>query len=135
MSCTVTCGALNSLRDSCKRNACIAGLGLCQLQSDYDGGSCLDYCCPTNDGAIAGIVISLLVCIAGCVYYFCFRQRTQKVEQPSTTQAAETGNASPAAPKTSEASDRLGKLKKMHDDGFISQEEYDKKRTEILGEL
>ena len=64
MTCTLTCGAFNSMLDECRNNPCIAVV------------KGLDYCCPTNGGAIAGLVIGILVfCIASCVgcWFCCFR--------------------------------------------------------------
>ena len=78
--CTLDCGAFRTMREACKDDPCLAKL--CG-QSD-----CMDWCCPPDNGMIAGVAIGVLValalCIACCVWCCCCRNKqTIVVQQPT----------------------------------------------------
>ena len=67
--------------------------------------------------------------IAENIIFHSTRPQTQYVQQPYAAPPA------PAPSYSTEATERLAKLKEMRDKNFITEEEYQKKRQEIIGRL
>ena len=74
--CTLECGSLRTMRDECAEDHCLALDPNCPARKD-----CLEWCCPSNDAAVYGIIIGVILavigCIAACIYCCC-----KKKEQP-----------------------------------------------------
>ncbi len=68
--------------------------------------------------------------IAESIIFHATRPQVQYVPQPYVA-----APQAPAAPYSVEAAERLEKLKEMRDKNFITEDEYQKKRQEIIGRL
>ena len=60
---------------------------------------------------------------------------TETVDDTDREAASETGDASAAAPATSDPLDQIGKLADLHAQGILTDEEFEAKKTELLGEI
>jgi ABC-type transport system involved in cytochrome bd biosynthesis fused ATPase/permease subunit len=64
------------------------------------------------------------------------RYNEQKEAQEATTAAIEAATAQQVlAPSPESAADRIRDLKQLHDDGLITDDEYEQKRKDIVDEM
>ncbi len=62
-----------------------------------------------------------------------FQQPVQPAPQPAAAQPAPAPQSAPAQAAAEDPYEKLGKMKKLLDDGIISQEEFDEAKKKVLG--
>jgi ABC-type transport system involved in cytochrome bd biosynthesis fused ATPase/permease subunit len=81
------------------------------------------------------LVVALILSILSLTWTRQARYDQQIDAQAATTAAVKAATAQQTPPPTESSSDRLRDLRQLHDDGLITDDEYEQKRRNIVDEM